>query len=119
MPERPSGHAPAPRAPGHRPREPYPRVRPRRPERPPRGPCRLDHRAERGGLSVTLLIADTAGIQPYIFGSNRLRENIGASHLVAQATGGWALDAVRAAAPRHNIGPDRLTDAWMDDGLDA
>ena len=41
-----------------------------------------------------LLIVDTVGIQPYIFGSNRLRENIGASHLVAQATGEWALDAL-------------------------
>lgn len=44
---------------------------------------------------MELLIADTAGIQPYIFGSNRLRENIGASFLVDQATGEWALDALR------------------------
>jgi hypothetical protein len=28
-----------------------------------------------------LVVVDTAQIQPYIFGSNRLRENIGASHL--------------------------------------
>ncbi|MFB6274140.1 MAG: hypothetical protein ABEL51_14715 [Salinibacter sp.] len=41
-----------------------------------------------------LSIVDTAGIQPYIFGSNRLRENIGASYLVAQATGTWALESV-------------------------
>lgn len=40
---------------------------------------------------MQLLIVDTAQIQPYIFGSNRLRENIGASYLVAQATGEWAL----------------------------
>ena len=38
-----------------------------------------------------LVMVDTAQIQPYVFGSNRLRENIGASHLVAQATGEWAL----------------------------
>ena len=30
---------------------------------------------------VVLTIVDTAGIQDYIFGSNRLRENIGASYL--------------------------------------
>ncbi|MBW4547419.1 MAG: hypothetical protein KME25_23705 [Symplocastrum torsivum CPER-KK1] len=34
-------------------------------------------------------VIDTTGIQPYIFGSNRLRENIGASYLVAQATNNW------------------------------
>lgn len=37
-----------------------------------------------------VVIVDTTQIQPYIFGSNRLKENIGASYLVAQATGGWA-----------------------------
>lgn len=37
-----------------------------------------------------VVIVDTAQIQPYIFGSNRLRENIGASYLVAQATTSWA-----------------------------
>jgi Cas10/Cmr2, second palm domain len=41
-----------------------------------------------------LLIVDTTGIQPYIFGSNRLRENIGASQLVAQATEAWAFGAL-------------------------
>ncbi len=37
-----------------------------------------------------VVIVDTTQIQPYIFGSNRLKENIGASYLVAQATGEWA-----------------------------
>lgn len=37
-----------------------------------------------------VVIVDTAQIQPYIFGSNRLKENIGASYLVAQATTSWA-----------------------------
>ncbi|MEP7338650.1 MAG: hypothetical protein ABI977_13005 [Acidobacteriota bacterium] len=50
-----------------------------------------------------LVIVDTTQIQSYIFASNRLRENIGASHLVAQATGQWALDAVDEAAGSHNI----------------
>jgi hypothetical protein len=40
---------------------------------------------------MQLVIVDTAQIQTYIFGSNRLRENIGASHLVAEAAEGWAL----------------------------
>ena len=37
-----------------------------------------------------VVIVDTAQIQPYIFGSNRLKENVGASYLVAQATTNWA-----------------------------
>lgn len=37
----------------------------------------------------TATVLDTTGIQPYIFGSNRLRENIGASYLVSQATDNW------------------------------
>ena len=43
----------------------------------------------------TLTVLDTPGIQPYIFGSNRLRENIGASELVRLATGQWALEELR------------------------
>ncbi|MBS3966898.1 MAG: hypothetical protein KGZ60_06580 [Truepera sp.] len=55
-----------------------------------------------------LLIVDTTGIQPYIFGSNRLRENVGASHLVKQATEAWAREALESAVPaRHN---------WQTDG---
>jgi len=37
----------------------------------------------------TVVVLDTTGIQPYIFGSNKLRENIGASYLVKQATSDW------------------------------
>jgi len=51
-----------------------------------------------------LVIVDTTQIQPYIFGSNRLRENIGASHLVAQATEQWAFEAL--PHPHNvNVGP--------------
>lgn len=58
---------------------------------------------------MRLIVVDTTGIQPYIFGSNRLRENIGASHLVAQVTGAWALDIVREW--RSNVTADgRLDD---------
>lgn len=48
---------------------------------------------------ITVTVLDTTGIQPYIFGSNRLRENIGASYLVSQATDNWArkaLDTLKA-----------------------
>jgi hypothetical protein len=37
----------------------------------------------------TVTFIDTTGIQGYVFSSNRLRENIGASHLVSAATGEW------------------------------
>jgi len=54
-----------------------------------------------------LLAVDTAGIQDYIFNSNRLRENIGASYLVASVTGTWAFEAVQKAAGNgkdvHNV----------------
>ena len=42
----------------------------------------------------TVTVLDTTGIQPYIFGSNRLRENIGASYLVSEATDNWARNAL-------------------------
>lgn len=42
----------------------------------------------------TATIIDTTGIQPYIFGSNRLRENIGASYLIAEATKQWVEQAL-------------------------
>ncbi|MEA5498950.1 hypothetical protein VB834_10420 [Limnoraphis robusta Tam1] len=44
--------------------------------------------------NFTVTVLDTTGIQSYIFGSNRLRENIGASYLVSQATDNWARDAL-------------------------
>jgi len=49
-----------------------------------------------GAAAMELVIVDTTQIQPYIFGSNRLQENIGGSFLVAQATGEWALACVPA-----------------------
>jgi len=52
---------------------------------------------------VYLLIVDTTQIQPFIFGGNRLRENVGASHLVASVTGEWSLQEVGNVTPRHNV----------------
>ncbi|MGA2264347.1 MAG: hypothetical protein ABSH28_23305 [Acidobacteriota bacterium] len=52
----------------------------------------------------TITAVDTSGIQPFIFGSNRLQENIGASELVRLATGQWALDALAdGASGHHNV----------------
>lgn len=57
----------------------------------------------------TLVAVDTTGIQSYIFGSNRLRENVGASHLVHQATRGWVLSEPDAFLPvPHNIHNSRI-----------
>ncbi|NUQ02084.1 MAG: hypothetical protein HUU35_19735, partial [Armatimonadetes bacterium] len=56
---------------------------------------------------MVLCIVDATGIQDYIFGSNRLQENLGASFLVAQATGSW----VKECLPRpHNLTPDGQVD---------
>lgn len=70
-----------------------------------------------------LVALDTTGIQSYIFGSNRLRENVGASHLVQMATSGWLLESPDRFLPRgrHNIRhgerQDHLT--MQDETVDA
>jgi hypothetical protein len=43
---------------------------------------------------VTLTFIDTTGIQPYIFASNRLRENIGASFLIEEFSNTWVKEAL-------------------------
>ncbi|NCC34849.1 MAG: hypothetical protein EOM24_22965, partial [Chloroflexia bacterium] len=45
-------------------------------------------------MQAVLTILDTTGIQDYIFGSNRLRENVVASHLVELATGAWVAEVL-------------------------
>jgi hypothetical protein len=52
-------------------------------------------------MKLVITVLDTTGIQPYIFGSNKLRENIGASHLVKQATDDWAKEALETLAQNH------------------
>jgi len=44
---------------------------------------------------LTITIVDTTGIQDYVFSSNRLSENIGASYLVSQATKEWIEKALQ------------------------
>jgi hypothetical protein len=53
------------------------------------------------GYTVTTL--ETASIQPYIFGSNELRENIGASHLAHLATTTWVFEQLTTQGERHNV----------------
>lgn len=45
-------------------------------------------------MASTLTLLDVTGIQSFIFGSNRLAENVGASYLVKQALGDWLRDEV-------------------------
>ncbi|MEG4517142.1 MULTISPECIES: Cas10/Cmr2 second palm domain-containing protein [unclassified Microcoleus] len=51
---------------------------------------------------LTVTVIDTTGIQDYVFSSNRLRENIGASYLVSQATKEWAEKALLDLAKELN-----------------
>jgi hypothetical protein len=46
---------------------------------------------------MILTVVDTSGIQNYIFGSNRLKDNIGGSQLVWEATGVWARECCKLA----------------------
>ena len=52
------------------------------------------------------VLVDVAGIQPYVFGSNVLRDNLGGSYLVAAATRDWAIDLL---PPPNNITPGDYT----------
>ncbi len=59
-----------------------------------------------GDRGYVVVAVETAHIQGYIFASNRLRENVGASYLVAAATGDWAREIVRDMAVRSNVNAD-------------
>lgn len=65
-----------------------------------------------------LTICDTKQVQSYIFNSNRLAENVGASYLVAQATSAWIAEAL---PERHNVRDNgRLDDSLkIENGLCA
>lgn len=49
---------------------------------------------------MILTILDARGVQSYIYGSNRLRDNIGASELVHQALSVWPCEELRRAFAR-------------------
>lgn len=59
---------------------------------------------------LTVTVLDTIGIQGYIFNSNRLRENIGASQLVREVTNDW----VKATLALDEIG---LPESEQDDSI--
>ena len=42
----------------------------------------------------TLAVVDTTGIQDYIFGTNQLKQNVGASYLVDCATRKWVVESL-------------------------
>ncbi len=75
------------------------------------------------------MLIEASGIQEYIFGSNELIQNIGASELVTQATTDWLFDETNGLLPRpHNVqrvkqrgAPSRwhLDDRSLADGLEA
>lgn len=70
----------------------------------------------------TLVIVDTTGIQSYIFGSNRLRENTGASHLVYLATEGWLYSnpASLLNTSTHNLHEGKIVEELrIDKGIDV
>ncbi len=52
--------------------------------------------------TVTLTQIEATGIQDYIFGSNNLRQNVGASELVARATTQWVAQALDGLGGKHN-----------------
>lgn len=51
----------------------------------------------------TLTMLDTSGIQDYVFRSNRLQENIGASEIVYRVTTQWAFDELDDGKLTHNV----------------
>ncbi|KST66164.1 Cas10/Cmr2 second palm domain-containing protein [Mastigocoleus testarum] len=67
-------------------------------------------------MSYTVIFIDTTGIQNYIFSSNRLRENIGASYLVSAATGKWVRETLEKEL---NIPEDKQTEPIENSNYDA
>jgi len=69
----------------------------------------------------TLTVLDTPGIQRYIFSSNRLRENVGASHLVHLASTCWPMELLQKMGGS-NVKEDLTLDKSLrieEDRLDA
>lgn len=66
-----------------------------------------------------LTAIDTTQIQGYVFGSNKLRENIGGSELVEMATHQWVYEALPAAHNVADVTAGDLDDSRTIDTLDA
>lgn len=59
-----------------------------------------------------LTVLDTAGIQNYVFGANQLKQNVGASYLVASATRRWVHECLPEP---HNVNSLDVADASFTD----
>ena len=71
-----------------------------------------------------LTLLEAAGIQEYIFGSNQLAQNIGASELVTLSTTKWVVDQLNVIVPKeHNANWDETKVTYdgrsLKDGLQA
>jgi hypothetical protein len=66
-----------------------------------------------------LTVVDTSGIQSYVFGSNRLRENVGASELVLQATGAWIYETLPQIGRTNVVDGGMHHELKLEDGLAA
>lgn len=64
----------------------------------------------------TITVVDTTGKQNYIFNTNRLRENIGASFLLSQATKEWVEDILETS---FGVPKNRQAEPIESSGLDA
>ena len=60
---------------------------------------------------MVITVFDAMGIQEYLFGSNRLAENIGASYLVEQALNDWPLESAIEVFPGRVNPPVKYTPA--------
>ncbi len=67
---------------------------------------------------LTVTVLDTTGIQGYIFNSNRLRENIGASQLVSEVTKDWVKDTLDGIGLPENRQEERIQNSDLN-GLPA
>lgn len=67
----------------------------------------------------TLVVLETTHIQPYVFGSNRLKENVGASYLVKVATQDWVYDSIRdiGLIPQPNLDEHQETNNIKKDDI--
>ena len=63
--------------------------------------------------TVTLTQIEATGIQDYIFGSNNLRQNVGASELVARATTQWVVQVLDGLEWKHNATWND-SEGWLD-----
>jgi len=71
--------------------------------------------------SYTLTVVDTSGIQDYIFGTNQLQQNVGASYLVDCATRKWVVEVLPSPHNVNDLDSEKpFTDRAIEDGeLDA